>query len=369
MHKILSVSLVLGVFLGSTAISTNAWATFALESTQQQNKSLLDTILDKVTQTAEPNHEEAMESEKKASEQATNTEVLSRKNANEVQDATNVIGRETAQQESMVDTEKRLGNVDAYACSDISRSRNTSAYESYLQTYDALRSARLSERKTAADSGATQYLNELYDKMKTLGDNRYDIGELFANNNIPESGTIAANLNYLNQLLFNRVPVYSNKDLRENADTEMKNIITTSDRLNAEMQIGGNLLALLQAMRAPDKGGSQSKKSLEEIMKANGYSGEYIQKALGDKPSWRAVLEALTVGQMGQKYVEDRVVAKPENIQSGIHFQLMLNNMLLFEQFKLLETIAMATSANIIAVREEAIKDVNARIGRKNARQ
>jgi len=273
-----------------------------------------------------------------------------------------------AQQQETVDTEKRIGGVDDYMCSAISTSRITKTMENADQVADALRKARNAAYFANSEKGLTQFQNELYELMVSLPPERVDIGELFLNPSIPVSGQVATNLDYLNKLLFDRVPVHLLKDLRENADTATKNTLVSADRIAAESRIGSTLMSMLQGMHSQTDGVGAAE-SLKQIMTANTYSPQYTEKLLGGgKPSKYGVLKALTVGQIGQKFVEDRTIAKPENVQSGIMFQLMINNMLLFEQYNLLETIAMSTAANVIANREEAIKDVNALVQNKNAR-
>jgi hypothetical protein len=315
-------------------------------------------------------HEEQLESDRADSEQRNNETAVQTGQLARHDDANNVNRAALSQQESMVDTFKRTNELDAYACSFASGARIGRAAAAASQAT----TMQLEERLAiiAGESGPTvnglvDFQNQLYDRMESLGSARFSLGNLLHTKTIPQSGAIADQLNYTQDLLYARVPVYLNQDLKDNADTEVKNLSIQADRLRSEMAIGQTVFSTLQGIRAP--AGGANVQWIREIMEENEFPPEYVSELLPGDASLRAQMEALAVGQFGHKYMIEKFVASPEAIPIGILYNSMLTNLILFKQYELLESIAAATATNVIAVREEAIKDVNARISRKNAAQ
>lgn len=323
---------------------------------------------------ANKNAANELEAKRRQSEESTNATVAQTGEHAKHVTAGNMNDSKRSQEVEMVNTAKRHMEKPEYACSYITVSGNLSGgIESASQSISMKLEERLkviaSEAGSKSSNGLVDFQNQLFDEMQGLGTTRFSIGNLLNTPNIPQSGAIATQLEYLQNMLYARVPVYLNKDLMDNPDTEVKNLSIQADRLRSEMSIGQTVFSILEGMRAPNQAGGNAIQFLKQITKANKFSDEWQQKVLPNNASYRAQLEGLALGQFGQGYMKEKFINTPENIPIGILFNSMLTNVLLFEQYRLLETIAAATSTQIIATREEAIKDVNARIARKNARQ
>ena len=359
------------LFLSLFAMNADiASARVAQESTQKKNQDLLNKI----------QREQIIEHEKDRDDNALQTReqttVATAGTGEAAKHATAMGANDTklAQEIAMNNSHTRHMNKDDYACSYISVAGGLGkAQESAAQSTKMKLAERLkviaSEAGSKSENGLVDFQNQLFDEMQGLDVTRMSIGELLNSKNIPQGGQVATQLEYLQNMLYARVPVYLNKDLLDNADTEVKNLSIQADRLRSEASVGQAIFSIIEGARAPMEGGGKGVAQIKEIMQANEYSSQYIQELLPSNASLRAQLEGLALGQFGQKYMQEKFIDNPDNIPIGVLFNSMLTNVLLFKQYELLEGIATATATNIIASREEAIKDVNARISRKNARQ
>lgn len=348
------------------SISHTANALDAQESTQQKNKKLLEDI--RKDQLDE--HDKDRKDRAKQTEEQTNATTSQTGQLAKHDDANNLNAAKLAGENAAVRVHDETMNLDQDMCSFVSVQQGFSrVVENAAKVTEELRKARNADYFTNSERGLVDFQNELYEQMKSLPPERVDLGILFSTPIVPNSGVDATNLAYLEKLLFQRVPVAMLKDLKDNPDTEVKNSLVTADRIAAESRIGSSLMSILQGTHAPTPGVNGAKWA-GEIMQANGYNPEYIQKVLGgNQPSKFGLLESLTVGQIGSEYSKDKLVMNSENYGGAILFQLMISNMLAFEQYRLLETIAMSSAANLITNREEAIKDINTRFSKKNSRQ
>jgi len=78
---------------------------------------------------------------------------------------------------------------------------------------------------------------------------------------------------------------------------------------------------------------------------------------------------ALTVGSYGTEYMMNKIMGGTElDLLQVIAGEAMLKNVLEFEQYKLLEAIALATATNIGVNRDDAIKTLNQKIRQINGR-
>lgn len=288
-------------------------------------------------------------------------------------DAVQAVATARAHQVSDVNTYKRTGNMDPAFCVLASPAQSV---------YEAQQSAKKSAKEklnrrletiagapgTICENGAVDCKNKLYAQMITMPSTRLSFGNLLMTDNIEQTGATQQQLEYIQNLLYARAPVYLNQDLVDNADTETKNALIEADRLRAEMSIGQTVFSMLEGAKSPNPDSNRGVQFLREHLEVNGAKPEMLDDILPNDASYRAQLEALTVGMFGTGTMMQSFVDTPENRTIGIMFQLMLNNVMALEQLKYLEAIAAATSTQVIATREEAIKDVNARISRKNAR-
>ena len=308
----------------------------------------------------------------KAAEENTLAIVHQTKQQGDQKDAGELNATKRAWENADVKVHSKTMNLDAYACS---YATSTDGVSKAAETASQVTKQKLAERLailsgqpgTPTANGEVQFKNELYDTMQLLGDDRFSVGYLFNTDNLNSIGPEVNNLDYLQNLLYARIPLYLNKDLADNPDTETKNTLATADRLRSEMAIGQSVFSIMQGNRAVTEG-ITAPKFLRQILEANKYSDEYLDELLPPNASLHAQLKALSVGQFGSAYSGEKLVDNPEILNAGILFNSMLTNLLLFKQYELLETIALSTSTQVIATREEAIKDVSARISRKNSR-
>jgi hypothetical protein len=319
-------------------------------------------------------NEENMEDRQLASEQASNDAAIQTKQQGHFADGRAFQEVEKAHGQAMSGTHNKYLQADEYPCSFPSVSQSMSAAkESAEQEFEAQLKKRLEvisgQSGSRSENGLVKFQEDLFDESQSAGQDSFSIGEILLSKTIPTSGTVDKKLEYAQNLLYARVPVYLDQQFLDNPDPETKNIATVADRLRAEMAIGQSVFSMLKANRASNKGNGRAIQFQREIMENNGFSGQYLQKLLTSDASYRAQLEAMIVGQFGKDYMQEKLITNPENYGSGILWNMMLNNLIQFENYRLLEAIAMATSTNVIAVREKAITDVNARIARKNARQ
>lgn len=350
------------VVLSIVIVSNQAYAL----AVNEINKGDITNPINKKT---EEENKKSIEDRKMMSQQLLTSQVASDAEAKKNVTAGNINDSARSQQESMVDTFKRTNELDTYLCSWASQSGIGRAAAAAAQAKKMLLEERLkvTAGTVKSENGLVDFQNKLFDEMQGLGDQRFSVGHLLNTSTIPTSGAIASQLNYTQDLLYARVPVYLNQDLLDNADTEVKNLSIQADRLRAEMGIGQTVFSTLQGNRAP--AGGPSVPWIKEIMTENEFPNEYISELLPGDASLRAQMEGMAVGQFGRKYMVEKFAATPELIPIGILYNSMLTNFILFKQYELLEGIAASTATNVIATREEAIKDVNARISRKNARQ
>lgn len=177
------------------------------------------------------------------------------------------------------------------------------------------------------------------------------------------------NLDYLKNILYARIPISVNPDLLVDPNTETMNMVVESDRLKAEMSIGQTLFSMLRGNRMVTPG-TKASTSLAERMKANGWSDDYVNTLTGQGLSKNSMYHALTIGSFGSEFMMQQLSGN-DDINYGVVMakELMLNNVLQYEQYKLLEAIALATATNIVVNRDDAIKDLNERISSANSRQ
>lgn len=360
--KFLPVYMFMCLFVLSTeaqAISTKAKQDEQIKQADE-NK---DEIIEKINASA-----------RKASEQLSVAEAASRKQQGDYEDANNINASKRSQEEATVDINGEYNNREDAMCSFPSVSQSTaSGKESAEQLFQMELPERnkviAGEPGTQSENGLVAFQNALYDKMQSLDSDRFSMGNLIGQYTIPTGGVADQKLAYMQDLLYARVPVYLNKDLKDNPDTEVKNASIAADRLRAEMSIGQSIFSRIKANRASNKGNGRAIQFQKEIMEKNGFSGEYLKKLLVPDASYRAQLEAMTVGQFGSEYMQEKLLTNHENYGGMIVWNLMLNNLIQMEQYALLESIALATSTQVIATREEAIKDVNSRFSAKGAGQ
>jgi len=159
-------------------------------------------------------------------------------------------------------------------------------------------------------------------------------------------------LNYMQDLLFSRIGVSVSPDLLEEPDTNAMNMVVEADRLKAEMSIGQSVFTT----------------SLAERLEAGGWSPDKIRKLTDGGVSKNSMYHALTVGSYSSELILQKTSANERDLLANIWGEVALSNVLQFEQYKLLEAIALATATNIVVNRDDAIKDLNARISNANSR-
>ena len=173
-------------------------------------------------------------------------------------------------------------------------------------------------------------------------------------------------LNYMQDLLFSRIGVSVSPDLLEEPDTNAMNMVVEADRLKAEMSIGQSVFTLLQGNRT--RIDSTVATSLAERLEAGGWSPDKIRKLTDGGVSKNSMYHALTVGSYSSELILQKTSANERDLLANIWGEVALSNVLQFEQYKLLEAIALATATNIVVNRDDAIKDLNARISNANSR-
>ena len=182
------------------------------------------------------------------------------------------------------------------------------------------------------------------------------------------SGNDVAQLEYMEDLLYGRVPASLNADLMNNPNTDIKNLYVEADRIRAELSIGQTAFTELKSLREPLEQGSNAASFVRDTLEMGDYIDPNVVEMLSpeNRPSLRAQLEMITVGQMNPNYLQDKLVNNPELSLLNIAYGTALNNRIQMYQANLLEIIALAVSTDIAASRYDAITELNAKIREAN---
>ena len=282
----------------------------------------------------------------------------------------------------------RMSGVPDKVCTSISATQSTALVETgaeaaidrYLDT--ALRRNSMMAGELS-EFGLIDYQRKLFQELTQFcspeswgGDAEYcngdgtahvSLGTLLREISIPEGDPVNGYLNALEQLLYTRIPISINPDLLENPNTEVMNTMVEAERLRAEMSIGQTLFSTLRGNREKIPGVSASN-SLIERLRENGWGRDDIDRWLSGGMSRNAMYHALTVGSFGTPFMLQELVGNEEGIGVIIAREMMLNNVLQYHQYRLLEAIALATATTNVMNRDDAIEDLNRRISALNTR-
>lgn len=237
-----------------------------------------------------------------------------------------------------------------------------------------------SEAGTDAENGLVDFRIKMFERSRALCDPSGNGGaNTFCNGSgnghitlatiltplaFQNQSPLTERLDYLQDLLFARIPVSVNPDLLEDPDTKAMNMVVESDRIKAEMSVGQTLFSILQGNRT--KIATTAADTLKERLIAGGWSEEKIDNLTAGGISKNSMYHALTTGSFSSEMLLQKASANGRDLNANILGELALNNVLQFEQYKLLEAIALATATNIVVNRDDAIKDLNARISAAN---
>lgn len=179
------------------------------------------------------------------------------------------------------------------------------------------------------------------------------------NNEIPPNNHIQ----YMDDVLFARVPLSIPPDALEDPNTDVQNLMVEADRLKMEMSVGQQAFSSIRANRAGVPG-MKSAEIYKQIMEANGWeNGQITEYFDTNGVSVNTMYKALTVGSYGSEFILNLLGGKNDKgLLVVLVKQLMLNNVLQYEQYKLLESIALSSAINIPVNRDGEIKRVNAEI-------
>lgn len=325
------------------------------------------------------------------SEQRNNETALQTKQIGDYTDAAALNNVAMEHQKSMNETHKTWMNMPDAVCvyPSMAQSVNsaiTSAKKAAEVSMEQMLKVINAEAGTPAANGRIDYNNKLFQEATGLcsptgngganafcgGDGTNDhinAGKMLITKNISESGDLAAKFGYLQKVLFGRIFSNINPDLLQSPSTEIKNIVIEQDNLKAEMSIGSAAFHLVKSYRTPNKGSGAGIQSLKEIMSANQWASETQQKLLPSNASFMGQLEAMTRGVFGSKHIMAEMTKNERNTLSGILFAMMVNNLLLFQQLEMLESIALSTGATVVANGTERYEALERRIRAQNARQ
>lgn len=325
---------------------------------------------------------------RRMSEQQTTTNLANQANSNAIGTARGTQAAIVAQQQAGVDTEFTWVNAAGHNCvvasSGIGGARVNEEAETETNNLIQTRMRNInSEAGTDAENGLVDFQRRMFQRSTSLcdpsgngGSNTFCTGS--GNAHVSLSTILTADafhnvsplterLEYIQDLLFSRIPVSVNPDLLDQPNTEAMNMVVEADRIKAEMSVGQTLFSMLQGNRT--KVNSRVSTSLRERLEAGGWSSAKIDAMMAGGVSKNSMYHALTVGSYSSEMLLERVTARPRDLLANIFGELALNNVLQFEQYKLLEAIALATATNVVVNRDDAIKDLNARITALNSRQ
>lgn len=239
-----------------------------------------------------------------------------------------------------------------------------------------------SEAGTDAENGLVDFQRKMFERSKALcdpagnggantfcggaGNAHVSLSTILTPLAFQNQPPLKDKLEYIQDLLFSRVPISVNPDLLEQPNTETMNMVVESDRLKAEMSVGQTLFSILQGNRT--KVDSSVVNSIKQRLEAGGWSGQKIDNMTAGGISKNALYHALSVGSYTSEFMLQKASANERDLLANILAETQLNNVLQFEQYKLLEAIALATATNIVVNRDDAIKDLNNRISAANSR-
>ncbi len=158
-------------------------------------------------------------------------------------------------------------------------------------------------------------------------------------------------------------------DVLEDPKTDGKVLFIESERLKAEMSIFNTVLNNLIANNKVDGTGSAAVPYLKEILEEGDFLDAATREKLlpGGQGSHMGQLEALAIGFMNPNYSKQKFFTTDKAYLSSILFQNVLNNYIQIQQMKLLEAIALSTSATVVVNREPAIESLNVKVRKANS--
>jgi hypothetical protein len=158
-------------------------------------------------------------------------------------------------------------------------------------------------------------------------------------------------------------------DVLDDPKTDGKGLFIEAERLKAEMSIFNTVLNNLIANNKVDGTSSAAVTYLKEILEEGDFLDAATREKLlpGGQGSHMGQLEALAIGFMNPNYSKQKFFTAEKAYLSSILFQNVLNNYIQIQQMKLLEAIALSTSATVVVNREPAIESLNVKVRRANS--
>lgn len=187
---------------------------------------------------------------------------------------------------------------------------------------------------------------------------------------VPSADNDVEQLEYLQDLLYARVPVKLNPDLLVNPNTEVKNLYVESDRLRAELSIGQAAFSQVVGERTAPENEGRSIPYIQELLDTGNFlSPEQVAALFPDnRASAKAQLDAITLGMLNPNFLQQQLVANPNAMGINISYNTALTNRLLFKMLNELEFIKLAIATDIAATRGPQVDSLNARITAMNER-
>ncbi len=387
MRKILLLSSVFAISLcvfaqGDVRAQVETIDKASIDAIKESEKSVIDHISKHIERNSIDGQ--------KSAEQATTVQAAFQANNNAIATARDLTATVRDQNVSHTDTTKRAISIEDGGCvlgsgnmsnELIYQNSERATDEDIQESMDLINS----NAGQISENGLVDFQRKMFDISRALCDPSGNGG---ANSYCTGAGTehitlasllrpvgynkdpiVDDNLDYLRNVLYARIPISVNPDLLEDPNTETMNMVIDSDRLKAELSIGQTVFSMIRGNRTKTETEPSAAKSLRERYEAGGWSDDRIAEAIDNGISKNGLYEALTVGSSNSKFLMQELVSiNPVKLLQFIGGQLALNNNLEYEQYKLLEAIALATATNIVVNRDDAIKDLNARIMAVNTR-
>ena len=322
----------------------------------------------------------------KAEEQALAGQTASDVHATSVAQAASQNARQGVQQGVFTDILRDSAGLAEGLCQAVSGAKNTEDVQEHSDEMedayvDRATKVGNSEAGTDSENGLIDFQRKLFERSLALcsaqgngGGNEFCTGDgsnkhltihtLLGAESLPIGPSIKNDsIEYMDDVLFARVPLSIPPDALEDPKTDVQNLLVESDRLKMEMSVGQQAFSMVRANRV-GKTGLNVVDQYKEIMEANGWSSEKISEHFDENGlSVNSMYHALTLGSYGPEFMVNLLSGKgPKGYFAILGQQLMLNNVLQYEQYKLLESIALSSAINIPVNRDDEIKRVNAKI-------
>lgn len=393
MRKIVLFATVFSLAMSGSVMSQSASAKLARDSTSWSIKHSIDALtkqngqdFDTVNQTIEDRLQELYKELQKMSQQidtvgtANTGQILSGQTGQDTNRA--VLGQQSQLAARAVSTLGKEDQMCVAASGTLSGTATDEAATNAAKVAMNEMMGLLNGSDPMTANGVKNFHRELFEQRKGLcsadgaggadttcagaGDNDHlSLGTILNSDGWTEGSSIETGMNYFKKLMFVRVHEPLAPELMAEPDTDAMDLMIQSDRLKAEMSVGGTIFTKMEAYRKKF-GGANALNSVNQRLEKSGFSVEKRAEIALNGISLHGLLKTLTVGSFTPEMMMQKFNTTTENAAGNILAEIALSNVIQFRQLELLEAIAVAQGVNVVTSRDPAFAKINAEIIAKN---